>query len=37
VVGKDPQLTDPAKGDFGVGADSPARDRGAHALPARKP
>jgi hypothetical protein len=34
VVGKDPGFVDPAKGNFGVGADSPARDRGAHALPA---
>lgn len=33
VVGKDPQFADPAKGDFGVRPDSPARDRGAHALP----
>jgi hypothetical protein len=34
VVGKDPRFIDPAKGDFGVGPDSPARGRGAHALPA---
>lgn len=35
VTGKDPQFADPAKGDFGIGRDSPARDRGAHALPAK--
>lgn len=28
------RLRNPAKGDFGVGPDSPARGRGAHALPA---
>lgn len=33
VVGRDPGFADPARGDFGVGAGSPARDRGAHALP----
>jgi hypothetical protein len=33
VVGKNPRFVDPAKGDFAVGPDSPARDRGAHALP----
>jgi hypothetical protein len=37
LVGKDPQFVDPAKGDFGVRPDSPARDRGAHALPIKKP
>ena len=36
VVGKDPGFRDAAKGDFGVGNDSPARDRGAHALPKEK-
>ena len=35
VTGKDPKFIDPAKGDFKVGPDSPARDRGAHALPAK--
>jgi hypothetical protein len=35
VVGKDPQFHDAAKGDFNVGRDSPARDRGAHAMPAQ--
>lgn len=35
VVGEDPRFIDSAKGDFGVGADSPARNRGAHALPAK--
>jgi hypothetical protein len=35
LIGKDPQFVDPAKGDFGVGADGAARDRGAHALPAK--
>jgi hypothetical protein len=33
VIGKNPLFKDPAKGDFGVGPDSPARDIGAHALP----
>lgn len=33
VIGKNPLFIDPAKGDFGVGPDSPARGRGAHALP----
>lgn len=36
VVGKDPQFRDAAKRDFGVPPDSPAADRGAHALPERK-
>lgn len=35
LVGQNPRFADPAAGDFGVGTDSPARDRGAHALPAR--
>lgn len=35
VTGKDPLFADPAKGDFAVDKDSPARDRGAHALPAK--
>lgn len=34
TVGEDPRFIDPAKGDFGVSHDSPARTRGAHALPA---
>jgi hypothetical protein len=34
VTGKDPGFKDAAKGEFGVGRDSPAGDRGAHALPA---
>ena len=34
VVGRDPAFADPATGDFRVGRDSPARGRGAHALPA---
>ena len=29
MTGKDPKFTDPAKGDFGVGADSPAREAGS--------
>ena len=33
VIGKNPQFLDPTKGDFGVSKDSPARGRGAHALP----
>jgi hypothetical protein len=33
VTGANPRFVDPARGDFGVRADSPARDRGAHALP----
>ncbi len=33
LIGKDPQFLDPTKGDFGVGKESPARGRGAHALP----
>jgi hypothetical protein len=33
VVGKDPKFSDPAKGNFGVGAERP--DRGAHALAAK--
>jgi hypothetical protein len=33
VIGKNPFFKDPAKGDFGVGSDSPAREIGAHALP----
>jgi hypothetical protein len=33
TFGKDPRFADPVKGDFGVGPDSPAHDRGAHALP----
>jgi hypothetical protein len=36
VVGKDPQLRDPAKGDLGVRPGSPAADKGAHALPPTK-
>lgn len=36
LTGKDPLFADPAKGDFGVHRDSPARDRGAHALPPAK-
>lgn len=36
VVGKDPGFKNATKGDFGVAADSPARDRGAHALPPAK-
>jgi hypothetical protein len=36
VTGKDPEFTDAAKGDFGVGPDGPAKDRGAHALPVKK-
>lgn len=36
LVGMNPQFTDPAKYDFSVGPGSPARDRGAHALPLRK-
>jgi hypothetical protein len=35
VTGKDPKFIDAAKGDFRVGPDSPARDRGAHVLPAK--
>lgn len=35
VVGKDPQFLDRAQGNFGVGSASPARERGAHALPDR--
>src|SRR5262249_48860464 len=37
VVGRDPRFNDPAKGDFKVDAEGPARGRGAHALPARRP
>jgi len=33
LVGVDPQLRDPAKGDFGVKPGSPAADKGADALP----
>jgi hypothetical protein len=33
MVGKNPMFIDPARGDFGFGPDSPARGRGAHALP----
>lgn len=36
IIGKDPRFNDPAKGDFGVSADSPARDRGAPAFPTPK-
>jgi len=36
IVGRDPKFKDVAKGDFGVAADSPARDIGAHALPDAK-
>lgn len=32
VNGKNPLFKDPAKGDFGVGPDSPAREIGAHVL-----
>jgi len=35
LIGKDPAFVDPAKGDFSIGTDSPVRDRGAHALPAK--
>jgi hypothetical protein len=34
VVGKDPQLVDPAASDFAARDDGPAKGRGAHALPA---
>lgn len=37
IIGKDPKFNDPTKGDFAVGPDSPARDRGAHALPKMGP
>jgi hypothetical protein len=36
IIGKDPKFKDAAKGDFGVAADSPARERGAQALPEKK-
>lgn len=35
TVGKNPQFIAPAKGDFGVSPDGPAKDRGAHALPVK--
>lgn len=35
VVGVDPKFKNAEKGDFSVAADSPARERGAHALPGR--
>jgi hypothetical protein len=37
IVGRDPLLRDPQKGDYTVRAGSPAADRGAHALPKNAP
>jgi hypothetical protein len=36
VIGKNPQLIDPQKGNFGIGLDSPARSKGAQALPEKE-